>query len=122
MLTKSISQSFQLLRQIYPNKRVVDLWDLFEKCNLAIDILLRDNLYGNQLYDSDSQSNETFNCNCDNNTDYTCIAVDPGTQQNVDVDIKENSALSDNINKSSIPSSPITIKQPPKLIKLKLKI
>lgn len=60
------SKSFQLLYQIYPNKSIDNLWDLFEKCNgdigWAIDILLKDN----NLYENETKSCNlsTFKCNC----------------------------------------------------------
>lgn len=64
------SKSFLMLRQIYQNKQLDGLWDLFEKCNgdvnWAIDILLKDDsCVDTQMTTNDNYIENFFNCNCD---------------------------------------------------------
>lgn len=64
--------SFVTLRQIYPNKEVCGLWDLYVKCNAdidwAIDILLKEDELAVLRGDSEMQSlnndMDTFVCSC----------------------------------------------------------
>ncbi|XP_030387419.1 NEDD4-binding protein 2 isoform X2 [Scaptodrosophila lebanonensis] len=64
-------KQFVLLRQMYPNKQLTGLWDLFVKCNgevsWAVDILLKEDElnktteYGQEAFEDDT---EPFKCNC----------------------------------------------------------
>lgn len=64
--------NFVTLRQIYPNKRVSGLWDLFVKCkgdiDWAVDILLKEDELKSLQYDGDniyeSRDEEFFECLC----------------------------------------------------------
>ncbi|KAH8307016.1 hypothetical protein KR044_003196, partial [Drosophila immigrans] len=61
---------FGQLRQMYPNKQVAGLWDLYVKCNgdldWTVDILLKeDELNGGAAdYDDDELNNDQFQCAC----------------------------------------------------------
>ncbi|GBP11267.1 hypothetical protein EVAR_73175_1 [Eumeta japonica] len=65
---------FVTLRQIYPNKRVSGLWDLFVKCNgdidWAVDILLKEDELKSLQYDTNIinqlEDEEKFECLCNN--------------------------------------------------------
>ncbi|XP_075159914.1 uncharacterized protein LOC142233029 [Haematobia irritans] len=68
--------AFVTLRQIYPNKEVSGLWDLFAKCNgdidWAIDILLKEDelarLRGDAHPDENFNGVDTFMCLCNQAT------------------------------------------------------
>ncbi|XP_037932505.1 uncharacterized protein LOC119667287, partial [Teleopsis dalmanni] len=63
--------SFASLRQIYPNKQVSSLWDLFTKCNgdvnWAAEILLREDELSNDINGSppsEAQVSDSYECEC----------------------------------------------------------
>lgn len=66
------NKSFASLRQVYPNKQLTGLWDLFVKCNAdidwAVDILLKEDELstGNSNYNAaDDEDNESIlTCSC----------------------------------------------------------
>ncbi|XP_065359324.1 NEDD4-binding protein 2 [Calliphora vicina] len=65
---------FISLRQIYPNKKVSGLWDLFVKCNgdvdWAVDILLKEDelerIRGDDNINYQTEDDEFFECLCNN--------------------------------------------------------
>ncbi|KAM8708253.1 hypothetical protein ACLKA7_015255 [Drosophila subpalustris] len=70
------ADGFVLIRQMYPNKQLPGLWDLYVKCNgdvdWAVDILLKeDELNADAADYADEalllQENEQFQCSCNSN-------------------------------------------------------
>ncbi|XP_034103318.1 uncharacterized protein LOC117567428 [Drosophila albomicans] len=61
---------FGQLRQMYPNKQVAGLWDLYVKCNgdldWTVDILLKEDELngGSPDYDNEELNNDEFQCAC----------------------------------------------------------
>ncbi|XP_017072335.2 uncharacterized protein LOC108108713 [Drosophila eugracilis] len=70
-------KGFALLRQMYPNKEITGLWDLFVKCQAdvdwAVDILLKEDELNDATYSDQFRLKETtsteeaveFQCDCD---------------------------------------------------------
>lgn len=63
---------FALLRQMYPNKQLSGLWDLYGKCNgdvdWAVDILIKeDELKSDDAEETLLQEVEDFQCECNRN-------------------------------------------------------
>lgn len=64
------NDSFRQIRQIYPDRAISYLWDLFEKCNgdgnWTMDILLKDEdtTNTNQLLTEESRRQDNFTCSC----------------------------------------------------------
>lgn len=91
--------SFVSLRQIYPNKRVSGLWDLFVKCNgdvdWAVDILLKEDelerIRGDDDINYTSEDDEMFECLCNNVNDESL----PTTSNN-NVNIESNGMIEEN--------------------------
>ncbi|XP_023173126.2 uncharacterized protein LOC111600974 isoform X2 [Drosophila hydei] len=66
------ADGFVLLRQMYPNKQLGGLWDLYGKCNgdvdWAVDILIKeDELKTDNADETLLQEVEEFQCNCNRN-------------------------------------------------------
>ncbi|XP_068141799.1 uncharacterized protein [Drosophila tropicalis] len=67
------ASGFVILRQMYANKHVTGLWDLYVKCNgdvdWAVDILIKEselNAESTQDYEDDGLSPDEFQCDCSN--------------------------------------------------------
>ncbi|XP_037805267.1 NEDD4-binding protein 2 isoform X1 [Lucilia sericata] len=100
---------FVSLRQIYPNKRLSGLWDLFVKCNgdvdWAVDILLKEDELERIRGDDDSRyqtdDDELFECLCNNiDTESRSSLLEDSTKTNID-----NNPNSDDNAKSSLNAS-----------------
>lgn len=87
------NEAFVALRQIYPNKRVSGLWDLFTKCNgdvdWAVDILLKEDelekIRGDDDFNYQTEDDDVFQCSCSNQKEEIIEGVEKSSSRsNID--------------------------------------